>query len=204
MARARALTGGEIDLLRPLFGRSIEYGAVGVHARRYLPFQPEGVAMAPNGDVFFSPAHFSTDFAAESLQRRSWFVHEMVHVWQHQNRVTQDLRLLGAFALATGLYARRGPVSGMAARYLYDYDHCRAPRREAALELGDFGFEQQAMIIEDYFRASNGTDRRGLPRFADPQRGLLRHFLEEPAYLRRRRSWRIVFPPNLVDDPDAL
>lgn len=204
MPRARRLTSAEIDLLQQLFAGSIDYAAVRVHARRYLPFQPEGVAMAPNGSIFFSAAHFSADFSAEPLLRRAWFVHEMVHVWQHQNKVTQDLRLLGGFALATGLYGRRGPASGLAGRYLYEYDHCRAPQPGAALELGDFGYEQQAMIIEDYYRASNGKDRIGLSRYDDPRTGLLRRFLKDRTHLRRRRSWRLVFPPSLVHDRGAL
>ena len=205
MARARGLTGDEIELLRPLFAGSIDYDAVRLHPRRYLPFQPADVAMAPNGAVFYPAAHFSSDFAAQDLERRTWFVHEMVHVWQHQNRVMRDLRLLGAVALGTGLYGRAGPVSGAAGRYLYDYDHCIAEEAtSAALELGDFGFEQQAMIIEDYYRARHGGNRIGLARFVDPHRGLLRHFLKDPAYLRHRRSWRIVFPPSLVHDRGAL
>ena len=204
MLQARGLTGGEIDLLRPLFADSLDYGAVRLHARRYLPFQPRNVAMAPNGAVFYPAAHFSRDFAAESLGRRAWFVHEMVHVWQHQNRVMQDLRLLGAFALATGLYRRAGPASGAAGRYLYDYLHCQARAPAPALELGDFGFEQQATIIEDYYIATNGGERISPVRFVDPQGGLLRHFLKDPMGLRHRRSWRIVFPPSLVHDRGAL
>ena len=190
MARIRGLTVGEVDLLRSLFGGSLDYRAIRVHHGRYLPLQPPDVAMAPNGAAFFPNGHFSSDFAAEKLERQAWFVHEMAHVWQHQNRVTQDLRLLGLCAAIAGLYGRPGPVTGAPGRYLYDYGHCH--RRRRPLDLGDFGFEPQAMIIEDYFRATNGSDFASRALFEDERRGLLRYFLKDPASLRRRRSWRIV------------
>jgi len=60
------------------------------------------------------------------------FVHELVHVWQWQNRATTGYAPW--FALSEGLPGRDA----------YFYDPGTAPRFE------DFGYEQQASIIEDY------------------------------------------------------
>ncbi|MBC7454584.1 MAG: Rhs element Vgr protein, partial [Massilia sp.] len=79
-----------------LFGDAIDYLAVRIFNRRYLPFglQPKNCAMTPNGAIYFHKSCCLPDFAAGSEHARHWFMHEMVHVWQHQ--LGYPVRLRGA------------------------------------------------------------------------------------------------------------
>ncbi|MGQ8817436.1 hypothetical protein [Serratia sp. NA_13] len=49
----RALTPGEVNLARSVFGNSIFYNRVRVHCDSYLPFglQNQLTAMSPNGEL---------------------------------------------------------------------------------------------------------------------------------------------------------
>ena len=183
----RGLTAGEVAILEKYFKGAIRYAHVRVHRRRYLPWQPSGVAMAPNGHIYFTDSHFLDDFSLADLGRRSWFVHEAVHVWQYQNRVFLDLRILGGLAILRGDYARPGWISGQTGKYLYEF---KLGRDQDFLK---FGYEQQAAAIENYYAALNGGDGKAprspdLELFDDPEAGLLRSFLQHPAYAADRRS----------------
>lgn len=126
---ARGLTSGEIAMARLLFADSIDYSRVKVHNGEYLWFgmQPDDTAMTPNGEIYFNPDYFTEDFAGPSLRNERWFMHEMVHVWQHQ---------LG-YAVKT-----RGAVR-LGLSYAYTLD--------VGKRLGDYNMEAQGNILADYF-----------------------------------------------------
>ena len=69
-----------------LFGDAIDYAQVLIYRCRYLPFglQPQNCAMTPNGAIYFDKSRCLLDFSSGSEHARHWFMHEMVHVWQHQ------------------------------------------------------------------------------------------------------------------------
>ncbi len=88
MGGERSLTSGEVDLARGIFGNAINYESVLIKRRKWFPFQPRHVTMAPQGHMHFHP-HGSTycdDFTQTTLSRQGLFVHEMTHVWQSQKR----------------------------------------------------------------------------------------------------------------------
>lgn len=122
----RYLTEGEKRFARLLFKESIDYGAVRVYNKKYLPFQPQLMAIAPNGNIYFHPADFKEDFSTEVRDKR-WFIHEMVHVWQHQ---------LGYPVFWRG-----------AARISLDYNYTLAEGRR----LSDYNMEAQGEVLADYF-----------------------------------------------------
>lgn len=132
----RTLTAGEIALARSVFGDSIDYARVRVHARRYIFFQPAASGMTPNGHVYACGDAHRSDYAACDIDRRAFFIHEMAHVWQHQNRV------LRVRASAVRLMIRHGFRYARAYRYTLARDR----------DLLDYNLEQQATIIEDYYR----------------------------------------------------
>ena len=80
----RALTSGEIEIARSVFGDTIDYTKVRLFKRKWWPFHPRNSAMAPMGNIYFHPegGAWSEDFAKESLSRQGFFIHEMTHVWQ--------------------------------------------------------------------------------------------------------------------------
>ncbi|MFL6673442.1 MAG: Rhs element Vgr protein [Massilia sp.] len=127
--KARPLTAGEIAMASLVFGDAIDYSRVRVHNRCYLPFglQPKNCAMTPNGSIYFHHSRFLPDYAAGDPPARHWFMHEMVHVWQHQ--LGYPVRLRGALRI------------GLAYRY---------ELREGAT-LADYNMEAQGDLLADYF-----------------------------------------------------
>lgn len=124
---SRPLTPSEIAMASLLFGASIDYERVRIHARRYMPFQPKNCCMTPNGSMYFHWSRFLPDYTRGDPPAVHWFIHEMAHVWQHQ---------LG-YAVRT-----RGAV-----RIGLSYDYDLAPGNT----LADFNMEAQGEVLADYF-----------------------------------------------------
>lgn len=187
-ARFRPLTQGEIALAQRVFGNSICYDKVGVTARAFVPFQPKGTAMAPDGNLYMYGCHHD-DFSQQPPMTQSHFIHEMAHVWQKQNGVLDPI----ASALKLSLTYR----FNYNAAYFYTLDTQR--------DLIAYNMEQQATIIQDYFlRAFCGHGRdTGQCKTAggwDATRPLyeavLKNFLANPAYARKA-------PPSTGPQPPA-
>ena len=124
---ARPLTEGEIALASQLFRDAIDYRRVRIHSRRYMPFQPKNCCMTPNGSMYFHRSCFLDDYAQANLTGQHWFMHEMVHVWQHQ--LGYPVRLRGAVRIGLS----------------YHYD-----LHEDAT-LADYNMEAQGDLLADYF-----------------------------------------------------
>lgn len=91
---ARPLTEGEIRLSASVFGDAIDYARARVANRPWAFFQPANTTMAPLGTIHFHPKSglYHADFAEAPLGVQGLFVHEMVHVWQHQQGIFLPLR----------------------------------------------------------------------------------------------------------------
>jgi hypothetical protein len=135
----RPLTPGEVALARGMFGDAIDYDRVGIARRKWAFFQPRHVVMAPCGNIHFHPAGtlYRDDFAAASLADQGLFIHEMTHVWQHQQGIFLPLA--------------RHPFC----RYRYT---CRPDR-----PFGRYGIEQQAEIVRHAFLLRQGMALPGKP-----------------------------------------
>lgn len=185
--RARRLTAGEIAMARKYFKDSVDYGAIALKHGNYIIGQNERTAMTPNGNMYFPGAIYKNDFSTTGLGNRAFFIHEMVHVWQHQNDVTSSIRWLGLRSV--GDYNKPGPYTKRGGTFLYDYRY-EPFGSDGALDLTDYGFEQQAAIIEDYYLIINGASpRNGASNYTkdyydDPTYGLLRNFLRNPNYAK--------------------
>ncbi|MES2740079.1 MAG: hypothetical protein V4754_03905 [Pseudomonadota bacterium] len=141
MPPPRPLTRGEIDMAALVFGAAIDYARVRIHCRSYLWFglQDRHTVMAPNGAIYCMPPQYRADFSCQDARTRLLFMHEMVHVWQHQRGYR--LRWHGLCLALGGAYA-----SGRA----YRYD---ARLSEPDRAFSDFNMEQQAEIVTHYFGA---------------------------------------------------
>ncbi len=126
-SRFRPLSEGETALVARLFGNAVDVRRVRVHRRRYMPFQPRNCAMTPNGSLYFHASCFLDDYACGDPRMVHWFMHEMVHVWQHQ--LGYAVRLRGAVRIGLS----------------YDYD--LGPGKT----LADFNMEAQGDLLADYF-----------------------------------------------------
>jgi hypothetical protein len=125
-----------------MFGEAIDYSKVRLVKRKWWPFQPKSVAMAPTGHIHFHPHGdlWSDDFSKEPLGRQGLFIHEMTHVWQAQTRGRFYLPLM------------RHPFC----RYSYDLRSGRP--------FGRYGLEQQAEIVRHAFLAEKGAKLPACPR----------------------------------------
>lgn len=123
----RPLTSGEIAMAELLFGKSIDYERVRIHARRYMPFQPQNCCMTPNGSMYFHRSCFLPDYTRGDPPVVHWFLHEMVHIWQFQ--MGYAVRLRGAVRIGLS----------------YGYDLA------AGKTLADFNMEAQGDLLADYF-----------------------------------------------------
>jgi hypothetical protein len=141
--QSRPLSAGERAIVSRVFGAAIDPEGVRLNRRKWWMWQPAWVTMAPDGHLWFHPNGdvWREDFSLERPGLRGHFVHEMVHVWQHQQGV--DLRL------------RRPPF----ARYRYLPLVPGKPFHR-------YGLEQQAEIVRDAYLLADGVRLPGRPPVA--------------------------------------
>jgi len=126
-SRFRPLSQAEIAMASLLFRDAIEYQRVRIYNRRYMPFQPRNCAMTPNGNIYFHQSCFLPDYARGDPPAIHWFMHEMVHVWQHQLGYPVRLRGMFRIGLSYGYTLREGAT------------------------LADYNMEAQGDLLADYF-----------------------------------------------------
>jgi hypothetical protein len=139
----RPLTDGEVALARSVFGSAIDYSKVTMRRRKFFPFQPRRITMAPRGHLYFHPLGpaYCDDFSAMSPVRQGLFIHEMTHVWQTHSR---------------------GPWYLILHRHPWcRYDYSLKP----GWKLERYGIEQQAEIVRHAFLLRRGVK---LPGIGDP------------------------------------
>ena len=83
----RSLTDGEIALCRRVYANLIDYQKVRVMNHPFLPWQSVHMFMAPTGDIHARKFNYSSDYSRRSLGYQAVFIHEMAHVFQHQQNI---------------------------------------------------------------------------------------------------------------------
>ncbi|MEL7317894.1 MAG: vgr related protein [Pseudomonadota bacterium] len=138
------MTPGEIAVARTVFGDEIDYAAVRIRRRKWFPFQPRKVTMAPQGHIHFHPsgAAYCDDFSTQGLVRQGLLIHELTHVWQTQT--------CGRWYLVL----HRHPFCR--------YDYTLKPGQP----LTAYGIEQQAMIVQHAFWLRHGMRVAGVAHVA--------------------------------------
>jgi len=175
---ARRLTQSEVALAQRLFKASIDYEFVRIHDRGYTFIQRAQSGMTPNGQIYVT-GRVHSDYARASPDAQSFFIHEMAHVWQKQCRILHPV----------------WSAIGNSLRHAFVYERAYAYTLRADRDLLHYRMEQQAQIIEDYFRitALRLRPRRGRLRNRETDEMLrnlfhavLSRFFEDPSYGRRR------------------
>jgi hypothetical protein len=138
----RAMTAREIALARSVFGDALAYEKIRIHKRKWWWFQSRKITMAPDGHLWFHPDGdlFCNDFCDRDLALQGLFIHELVHVWQHQQGIFLPLK--------------RHPFCR--------YDYSLKP----GWKLRQYGIEQQAEIVRHVFMMRNGFKLAGAPPLA--------------------------------------
>lgn len=160
-------------MLEPIFKDSVDYTVVRV-INNTFPFQPENVYMTPRGHVYAPGDLWKDDFSA-AHGYRAVFVHEMTHVWQFAN----GMDLVG-----------QGVVEFT--KHRGDYEKAYPYELDAARDLTEYGMEQQASIVEDYFviTSEHAEPRRITNRGLDRDKrdtlyaSVLRQLVTNPRYAR--------------------
>ncbi len=138
---ARHLTVGEIALAREIYKDSISYRNVKIHRGKYFFKQPPGSGMTPNGEIYVAdnPKRgnflYKDDYSSQSVSLKAFFIHEMAHVWQYQNNI---------------LRVKTSAILGHL-RHFGEYKKMYKYTLSKDKKLIDYGIEQQAAIIEDYY-----------------------------------------------------
>jgi hypothetical protein len=120
----RKLTSGEQVLARSIFNEQLQLDQVEIVAHRLLL---RHYAMSPNGHIYFHPLDYCADFSQLSIEKQSWLIHELTHVWQLQQ---------GMALLRKAVFDRR---------YAYVLRQGK--------DFLQYGIEQQAQMVQDYFLA---------------------------------------------------
>ncbi len=132
---SRKLTAGEIFLVQEVFKSSVNTSLVRVINKKFIPFQPKNTGITPNGKIYAAGV-YRDDFSKQAQIYTSWFIHEMTHVWQKQNRVLNPMwRAIGARF-----------------RHPFNYDKNYWYKLDANKDLLKYKVEQQAQIVQDYFQ----------------------------------------------------
>jgi len=132
----RALTTDEISAAKSVFGDKIDYSQVRIIDGKFVLWQGEGYAMAPDGNIYW-PGECGNLASCSGTGTASTFVHEMTHVLQNQNGINvlgRGLVLQSTKFLSFGLY---NP-------YKFTYDANRS--------FSSYNIEQQGRISEGIYR----------------------------------------------------
>lgn len=174
--RWRNLTLAEIAMAQKIFADSIDYAQVKIYSG--FPFMPGlKAAVSPNGHIYFPKHNCPVDFTLAGTPYMVWLIHELTHVWQHQNGYRTWLGGI-MLSLKGGYLKRRAYEYGMPAHI-----SC----------FSQLNMEQQADFLAHYFAAHCLDSPRYVSHIQDFQLALKRFQLNPrdvgllPTYLRRRK-----------------
>lgn len=141
----RPLTPGERDMARDVFGDTIDYDKVKVYngppkvAGIFQLKQNKLSAITPNGEIFLVGKNVQQpDMSLASEESRRLLIHEMTHVWQHQQG--RNVQREAIF-----LFIKSG----------FNYDSAYAYDINGKEKFVSLNLEQQAHMVEDYFALRN-------------------------------------------------
>jgi hypothetical protein len=137
---SRSLTSGEVRLAKSKFGDAINYRDTAIVHGSYIPFAR---SMTPNGKMYYPGIDYSSDYSREGVGLQGKFIHEMTHVWQFQT---------GRSTLSFGL------------AHIFHGQYKYIPVKNPARPFQNYGIEQQAMIMQDYFMLERGYPTNDQPQ----------------------------------------
>ena len=139
--RHRPLTENEIELAKSVFKDAIDYSKVTIYKRKHNVFRRRKTPMAPDGNIYYpqNNPYYEDDLGGPNADYndKAIFIHEMTHVWQHQQGIPVRRRVL-----------------------LNPGDRVR--KYELGQSFDKYGIEQQAEIVQEYYRrreSNMGSDK---------------------------------------------
>lgn len=150
--KTRPLNDREMELALSVFGSAIPLQLIGV--------DPTSIPARKKMTVAYTTLHtinFDTSIPEHT------FIHELVHIWQY--------RKYGSVYISESLWAQRWGDG-------YNYGGFESLNLHHNAGLSSFNFEQQADIVEDYFRFKNDLSLQWSSRDAKIEHVLERYILE--------------------------
>lgn len=145
------MTPGEIALARSVYGPSFDTSSIRVISERAYFFQPGGVLMTPDGNIYLGNRSVP-DFSVLSIPDQAVFIHELEHVIQDRAGVNVRARAIELFF--------KDPLH-YDSQYPYDLSKIN--------NFNDLNIEQQASLIQDYFLVTHGySPDRNANKDTDP------------------------------------
>lgn len=135
--KKRPLTAGEISMAAAIFGDQLDYKKIRVINRKFGIFSFKNGGRTFLNTVNISGTAYCDDYSRQAPHLKAFFIHELTHIWQYQTRPLW----LASNAIEEGL---RYNFNYKTAAYTYKLDLRK--------KFTDYGYEQQASIIEDFFR----------------------------------------------------
>ena len=191
----RSLGRAERRLARPIFGNSLDYDRVRLISSDTLQYRTVG------NNIYLPPSFSITDASmAQTL------IHELTHVWQYQH---------GGTSYISGSLSDQIVAAITEGSRNFAYDYTIGPDQS----FFDFGYEQQAAIVEHYFAmlrdqreipthqaegvvrtyASNHLDERGFARRLTAAERLSEISSELPAHRRLVQQMQAAVPRTEID-----
>ncbi len=133
----RQLQEDEILLAKSIFGNNISYDRVRINSTAKFGIKKIAIAY-----VSFNTINYDKKIKKEI------FIHELVHIWQYQH--------FGSIYIARAIKAQRSKEG-----YDYGGPSTLYTMMLKGARLIDFNFEQQADIIEDYYKLTTNPDKAG-------------------------------------------
>ena len=147
----RSMTAGEIEMVRPIYGNSIDYGRTRVH----MSLSPGEDARTDGSDVYLESSelqHADLSAPGVSLYAQQMFLHEMTHVWRNQN--TGAWNKLVTLVTESPQVIYNSLAGGHAG---YDFTE----KLRAGKNFNDMSREEQAELVANYFRARTLAQKFG-------------------------------------------
>ncbi|MGI8555199.1 MAG: hypothetical protein ACR2LT_02430 [Pyrinomonadaceae bacterium] len=132
--------------------------------------------MTPSGEIYVNGSPYRNDYSTADFFSKAFFIHEMTHVWQYQNNV---------------LFVKTSAIWGQIC-HLGDYNEMYKYTLEDGKSLIDYGIEQQAAMVEDYYLVV----KRGFNQFREGRIQNRGTFAEKRELLKKVMADFIADPLN--------
>ena len=138
---ARTLTPTEIESAKQVFNTKLDYSKVKVITGKDMTLWGRILTMGGKAVVWGNKIYFPNDSSGNSKydfsKNPSWYMHEVTHVYQYQN--------IGWKYVPKSIWAQLTKGQGA-------YDYQLVPGKS----FKDYGIEQQAEIVRDYYNSATG------------------------------------------------
>ena len=132
----RPATDGEIAFLKLVYNDKVDYSKIDIHSGGSGIVSgiatSRGYGITLQNDINFPKSSYREDFSTGNLKDRQFLVHEVGHVYQYQRDPSYSYLSAGAEGLRSDTYQ-------------VELDFTKS--------LGDYRFEQQAKLLENYYGA---------------------------------------------------